>query len=181
MTLTRIFLDSEFTGLTSNADLISLALYIDDTCFFYSEFNDFDTQKLNPWVKDHVMIKLDFLETDELSEISEKIVRMKGSKENIVEQMIIWLKQFDVIEIWGDVPAYDWVLFCELFGGAQNIPENIFYAPFDLATIFRLNNLIKPVNNYNKDVSRFKYAGAEIKDQHHALEDARIEKDVLKS
>ena len=86
-----------------------------------------------------------------------------------------WLTQFDGIEIWADVLAYDWVLFCELFSGAFGIPENIFYVPFDLATLFRLKRMIEPTGKYEKDISRFEFVAADKSKQHHALEDARVE------
>lgn len=80
------------------------------------------------------------------------------------------------MEIWADVPAYDWVLFCELFGGAFGIPENIFYAPFDLSTAFRLAGHIIPKGRYDKDIKRFEWAGLPEDLQHNALMDARAEK-----
>jgi len=63
-----------------------------------------------------------------------------------------------------------------LFGGAFSIPENIFYAPFDLATAFRLAGKIIPMSRFDKDVSRFEFAGMDKKLQHHALMDARAER-----
>ena len=35
----KVFLDTEFTGLTKDTDLISIGLYIDEENYFYGEFN----------------------------------------------------------------------------------------------------------------------------------------------
>jgi 3' exoribonuclease, RNase T-like len=103
-------------------------------------------------------------------------INIKGNRGEVTDSLKEWLKQFDQIEIWADVLAYDWVLFCELFGGALHVPENIFYAPFDLATLFYLKGYIEPINNYEKDISRYQFAGTDEALRHNALEDARVEK-----
>ena len=41
----KVFLDTEFTGLTKDTDLISIGLYIDEENYFYGEFNDWDKKK----------------------------------------------------------------------------------------------------------------------------------------
>jgi hypothetical protein len=46
-----------------------------------------------------------------------------------------WFKQYEHVVIVGDVLAYDWVLFCDIFGGALHIPKNIFYIPVDIASM----------------------------------------------
>lgn len=39
-----------------------------------------------------------------------------------------------------------------------------------------MKELIVPIANYQSDLSRFEFAGADIQEQHHALADARVEK-----
>jgi hypothetical protein len=101
---------------------------------------------------------------------------LKGDSVTIKEALQKWFSQFEGVEIWADVLAYDWVLFCELFGGALSIPDNIFYTPFDLATLFYLKGHIEPKTKYEKDISRYQFAGGDGTLRHQALEDARIEK-----
>ena len=115
-----MFLDCEFTGLTRDASLISLALYVDEATFFYAEFNDYDRSKINDWVEENVMRKLEFNHTNTFIQKNDKVTRIKENSGSIVPELKQWLSQFDKIEIWGDVPHYDWVLFCDLFGGALN-------------------------------------------------------------
>lgn len=195
--MTRIFLDTEFTGLHQRTTLISMALYADDDTYFYAEFNDYSARQLTPWIQENVISKLQINQTFTFVKDGERIT-MKGNKSQIKKSLKIWLMQFDLVEIWADVLAYDWVLFCQLFGGAFGIPGNIFFAPFDLATLFRDKGFIAPLSEelkvkekYRKvkfdnnamitrknfiDVSRFILAGMDSKLQHNALEDARAEK-----
>ncbi|MBK9107307.1 MAG: 3'-5' exoribonuclease [Saprospiraceae bacterium] len=171
----KIFLDMEFTGLHQATTLISMGLVAENGREFYAEFNDFDRNQLNPWLEEHVLPKLEYKEVEEILENSGTTFKMKGNKIQIRKELETWLSEFDFIEIWADVLAYDWVLFCELFGGAMNIPSNIFFAPFDLATYFRLKGIIEPMDRFTKDVSRFEFAGADKAKQHHALIDSQIE------
>ena len=75
-----------------------------------------------------------------------------GNKDAIKCALQIWINQFGVqknekdeiipsIQIWADVPHYDWVLFCELFGGAFGIPKQIHYMPMDAATLLNIQNI----------------------------------------
>lgn len=180
MNATSIILDTEFTGLHQDTTLISLALYKDESAWFYAEFNDFDASQLSPWVEQHVISLLEFSSSSEYLSQDGQRWKIKGNRMVVKQAMAEWLSAFSLVEIWADVLAYDWVLFCELFGGAFGIPENVFYAPFDLATVFRMKGLIVPESRYERDVKRFDYAGITPDHKHHhALEDARAEKVCL--
>jgi 3'-5' exoribonuclease-like protein len=170
----RLFLDCEFTGLVQNTSLISFALYRDDDCYFYAEFNDFNAKLMNSWIETNVIGKLNFREENECFSKENKKIKIKNGTKTIVENLKNWLNSFDQIEIWGDVPIYDWVLFCELFGGSLNLPGNVFYIPFDIATLGK-------INLGKNDFSRIEF----VKDllslyeqqfQHNALIDAKAEK-----
>ena len=165
--MTKLFLDCEFTALVKNAELISLCMYADDAAYFYAEFNDYNRQELSTWHQEHVIKNLLFEWQDSFTESKGHITRIKGNKELVVASLVQWLSHLDQIEIWGDVLAYDWVLFCNLFGGALNIPKNIFYIPFDLATLAKLKNR-------DPDFSRYAMAEKEMNGQHNALEDCRV-------
>jgi hypothetical protein len=170
----KIFLDTEFTGLHQRTTLISLGMVAETGEGFYAEFTDYDEEQITDWHKDNVLAKL-WVNNKEAIEKKDDLVYVVGDSATIMEALQKWITQFPFVEIWADVLAYDWVLFCELFGGAFGIPENIFYAPFDLATLFRLKNIIEPISKYDNDVKRFEYAGASIHTQHNALADARVE------
>lgn len=173
----KIFLDTEFTGLHQRTTLISLALIADTGEEFYAEFTDYDTTQVNDWITENVIKKLfGNLSNAATTGITGNTILVSGNKKEVAALLQKWFTRFAAIEIWADVLAYDWVLFCELFGGAFNIPNNIFYTPFDLATLFRIKGLIEPISQYKKDVSRFDFSGTDKNKQHNALEDARAEK-----
>lgn len=169
----QLFLDCEFTGLVQNTSLISLALYKDEQCYFYAEFQDYDLQRCHSWIAANVLTKLWYKDEHELLIHEKQIIKIKAPTPLITEHLKNWLNEFEEIEIWGDVPVYDWMLFCELFGGSLNLPKNVFYSPFDLATLAKIKGL-------DPDFSRFEFAskhlsGLEEKMQHNALIDAKIE------
>ena len=169
----RLFLDCEFTALKQDTSLIALALYKDDQCHFYAEFNDYEVQTGNSWVEDNVLSKLSFKNAHEVFISEKQIIEMKSSKSLIVGHLKKWLNEFREVEIWGDVPVYDWMLFCELFGGSLNLPENVFYSPFDLATLAKIKGM-------EPDFSRYEFAAKFLSEseqtmQHNALIDAKVE------
>lgn len=175
MTKTLLFLDTEFTGLAQNTSLISLALVADTGEEFYAEFTDYNKTQVSEWIQNNVVNKLLFNHYTIWHAQEGKTLFIKNNTDEILCELKKWLAKFQFIEIWADVLAYDWVLFCELFGGALQVPDNIFYAPFDLATAFRTKGLIEPLSKYERDMRRFEYAGIPDGRQHNALEDARVE------
>ena len=81
-------------------------------------------------------------------------VDMMGTMLNLKIELSEWLGQFKDVEIWSDTLAYDWVLFNEIFGHAFNIPKNVYYIPFDLATLFKIKGI-------DPDISREEFAHVE--------------------
>ncbi len=174
-----VFLDTEFTGLHQQTTIISIALVAETGEEFYAEFTDYAKDQLNEFIEQNVLTKLWLTNSKAFNRV-EKGTYIIGNKETVVNALKEWLKQFEVIEIWADVLAYDWVLFCELFGGAFGVPDNIFYAPFDLATLLRIKGKINPISKYNEDVLRFAFVETNREEQHNALADARVELDCYK-
>lgn len=168
----RIFLDTEFTGLHKNTTLISIGLVDEDGRSFYAEFTDYDKKQADEWIEENIIGHLilptlvyDIIKQCNVSEYSLFV----GDKQTITNKLLVWLSSYEEVEIWSDCLAYDWVLFCDLFGGALNLPKNIYYIPFDLATLFRLSNI-------DPDISREEYCGLSINsdNKHNALWDARV-------
>jgi hypothetical protein len=175
----KIFLDTEFTGLHQATSLISLALVAETGEEFYAEFTDYDPTQLSPWLEENVMSQL-FIE--ENSTENPKAIRIKGNRNEVKNALEQWFLQFpqakNSIQIWADCYAWDWVLFCELFGGAFGIPGNIHYMTMDLATYLFSKG-------YQADIERKQLLATDYTDkdglkQHHALYDARLEMAVLK-
>jgi hypothetical protein len=165
--MTNVFFDSEFTGLHQNTTLISLGLIAETGELFYAEFTDYDSSQVDEWISENVINKLD-LDTSYPSNI--KTLLIKGDRKVIKSELERWFAQFEKVEIWSDCLSYDWVLFCELFGHAFNIPQNIFYIPFDICTLFKAKGI-------DPDVSRETFAGLDIEgdqSKHNAMWDAKV-------
>jgi hypothetical protein len=167
----RIFWDCEFTGLHYNTTLISIGCIAEHGQIFYGEFTDYDKSQVDDWIQEHVINNLILTEIQKQNGgrggcIQEGYV---GDTQYIKSCLESYLGQFDSVEMWSDCLAYDWVLFCELWGGALNIPKNIYYIPFDICTLFQNKGI-------NPDVNRERFAGvvAGEKDKHNALWDAKV-------
>jgi len=99
-------------------------------------------------------------------------ITINGDRNTIKVALEQWLATFAQIEMWGDCLAYDWVLFLELFGGAFEIPRQIYHIPFDLSTLLK-------VTGNDPDVSRANLSGLTYYQQHNALFDALAIKAIV--
>lgn len=172
----RVFFDTEFTGLQQNTTLISIGCVAEDGSTFYAEFTDYDRKQINDWIQENVLAHLSL--NDGIDTTDPCHIRVRERSAVIAFCLRDWLEHLDngpKVEMWSDVLAYDWVLFCELFGGASHIPECICYIPFDLATLFLLKGI-------DPDVDREKFAGIVIVNglKHNALWDAYMIKACYK-
>lgn len=137
----KLFFDTEFTGLTQNTSLISLAIVDENDRTFYAEFTDYDQSQVDEWLEDNVIASL-WLENPG-EEIEENRTLVKGAKEQITSSLRNWLDAYksEGCQFVADVLMYDWVLFAELFGGALSLPEYVDYMPLDFASILYLQGL----------------------------------------
>lgn len=171
---TKVFFDTEFTGLHQNTTLISIGLISECGKTFYAELTDYDINQVfhqqhchwkgiactyNEFVKNSKGLDIKpFGFTDLDNNI--------GNTTQIRAKLLDWFSQFEEIEMWSDCLSYDWVLFNQIFGHAFNIPKNVYYIPFDLSTLF----LIKGID---PDISRKEYSGLDL-ENHNALNDAKM-------
>ena len=166
MNKTKIFFDTEFTGLHQYTTLISIGLVSECGKTFYAEFNDYDKTQIDEWLQKNVIANLKFKEPKYVETRSS--IELRDNTSNIKFQLKQWLEQFEKVEFWGDCLAYDWVLFNQIFGHAFNRPKAIYYIPFDLCTLFKLKGI-------DPDVSRKEFAGITSgSEKHNALSDAKV-------
>lgn len=184
----NIFIDCEMTGLDKSGQLISIgALYVDNNGVertFYAEFDDFDHDNCNDWIKDNVIAKLKFNEWEEPNArvisipYSNEIqcIEMKSNSMIIGDELYRWIQNINerVIMV-ADVGHYDISMVFNLLGGAFNLPSNLSPAYLDL------NNMIAISKSLNVDqafdLSREKLAGeVDCEDKHNALYDAKVAK-----
>ncbi|MBK7362752.1 MAG: 3'-5' exoribonuclease [Micavibrio sp.] len=160
MKTTKIFFDTEFSGLHKNTTLISIGLVSECGKSFYGEFTDFDKSQIDEWLQKNVIDNL--IMTDKITAscgswekwLSEKTnfanalsftlaekdmsdFQCIGANPMVRNRLEKWLAQFEKIEMWSDCLAYDWVLFNNIWGHAFAIPKNIYYIPFDICTLFK--------------------------------------------
>lgn len=152
----KIFFDTEFTGLHQNTNLISIGIVAEDGREFYAEISDYNNRYISVWVKENVINNLTGKNVIKQAELKDKLTR--------------WLEQYDEVEVWSDCLAYDWVLFCQIWGGAGFVPRNVSYIPFDICTMMKLNGV-------DPDINREEYVGKEKfrkARKHNAMHDARV-------
>lgn len=176
----KIFFDTEFTGLHQLTTLISIGIIADTGETFYAEFIDYELSQVDDWIKENVIVNLLLGSPDTSYPIGipkPADETVKGYTRNvIVNDLKDWLYKIadkylehdGKMEVWSDCLAYDWVLFCEPFGGALHIPECLYYIPFDLATLLKAKGI-------DPDVNREEFAGmTEGGPKHNALWDAKV-------
>ena len=164
----RIFFDCEFTGLHQQTTLISIGLVSENGRSFYAEFDDYDDSQVNEWIQQHVIDKLYHHKHIYNMDAESEHCEVLGNSGEVTTRLSKWLSQFDHCEMWSDCLAYDWVLFCNLFGTAFAIPKNVYYIPLDLATLLKIKGI-------DPDINREEFAGMEDNGRkHNALWDAQV-------
>lgn len=149
MKTTKVFFDTEFTGLHQNTTLISIGLVSDCGKRFYAEFTDYDKAQVNDWLQTNVINNLrynDYPNSNIVIYNNLDVMQVKANYLSVKEQLEKWIAQFEKVEMWSDCLSYDWVLFCQLFGHAFNVPKNVYYIPFDICTLFKLKDIDPDIN-----------------------------------
>lgn len=166
--MTRIFMDTEFTGLHKETTLISIGIVSDCGKEFYSEFTDYDRSQVDSWIQENVIDNLLFNEYDKFNQEMGAITFIKGDSTDIMFALKEWLNRFDKVELWSDCHHYDVVLLHDIFGGAFGMPEHVYYIPFDISTVFKIYGI-------DPDISREAFIDEPIKGQkHNALYDSKV-------
>lgn len=168
--MTKIFFDCEFTGLRQKTTLISIGLVSECGKKFYAELTDYDKSQVDDWLQQNVIDKLLVKENSTVGHDLPDTRVVIGTKESVKVYIEEWLSQFELVEMWSDCLSYDWVLFCDLWGHAFNIPKNVFYIPFDICTLFKDRGI-------DPDINREEYGLAVAHSnlsKHNALWDATV-------
>jgi len=171
----NIFFDTEFTGLHKGTTLISIGMVAEDGREFYAELTDFDKSQVNQWLIDNV---INHLSLHPLGKPNTSAVlpsdRYCGNKSRIASDLRRWLEGFgEPLQLVADVNAYDWVLFCNLFGTAFDIPKCVSPAPVDINQMIAAYLKISPAEAFNVDreaMANLSYEG----EKHNALWDAKV-------
>jgi len=163
---TKIFFDTEFTGLHIGTTLISIGMVSDDGKTFYAEFNDYDRDQVTLWIQKNVINKLEYNAKNGYNSMdSEGNYRAKTDQKGVKELLEKWLAHFDEYEFWNDCLSYDWVLLSRLLGGLEGVnPDDDYYYMGSLCSLDKILGV-------DLDVLREVYGGTEDK-RHNSLFDA---------
>ena len=126
----RLFLDCEFTELSQQARLISLALVAEDGREFYVEVVDaWREEDCSDFVKEIVLPQLWG------GKYAMPIIEARAA-------LLRFLATYDEqLEIVTDAPVYDWELFCELAYHDGKWPKNVRNFPTDATTLTATNDV----------------------------------------
>jgi hypothetical protein len=161
----KVFFDMEFTGLHQKTTPISIGCVSEGGDKFYAEFTDYDHSQMNGWIVDNVLAHLRRTDNSVFAIGDHHDLFVVDNQRYVAIHLAEWLAAYETVEMWGDCLAYDWVLFCELFGGAFGIPKNVHYIPRDLSTLLEANGV-------DPDVDRWQFSGLTTESRHNALVDA---------
>ncbi len=167
--MAEIFFDTEFTGLHQFTTLVSIGLIAETGASFYAELEDYDQSQIDDWLKENVISELYLKHGLHYPDPKDYgTVQFRGTLREVKSVLVDWLSRFPDIQMWSDTLAYDWVLFNHIFGHAFNIPKNIYYIPFDIATLFKIKGV-------DPDVNREEFAGLDDQGRkHNSLWDANV-------
>lgn len=188
--MTKLFFDCEFTGLHKKTTLMSIGIISECGKIFYAEMTDYDKDHIDDWLQEKIIENFIlsnednktplFIEwfRDNVSLFFEKsvtdetldITLFQSNKEDLKIALTNWLDQFESVEVWSDYLSFNWVLFCDIFGGAFDVPQNIYYIPFDICTFFKIKGI-------DPDISREDFTNVFPEDnqlKHNSLYDALV-------
>lgn len=149
----RYFFDCEFIDTGATLELLSLAVVCEDGREFYAVNSEADHSHASPWVHQNVLPHLGDGPHMTRREIA---VNLFAFFSNVMVK---------APELWGWYGAYDWVLFCQLFGPMIHLPKHLPQFPMDLKQLaLMLGNPTLPKQKTTL---------------HNALEDARWNREVF--
>lgn len=180
--ITKVFLDTEFTGLRQHTSLISLGLAAENGDVFYAELTDYDVAQLNPWLQEYVEPYLSKNLPAGIHTQIDSSMFVQGDRADVAKVLRNWFARFgekNSVEIWADVLAWDWVLFCELFG-ANGLPPQIHYIARDLSTLLVVKGIDPDTKREALGTVNWSHPALKLA-KHHALYDALLEKSVFEN
>lgn len=141
--VTRFFLDTEFieSGPSRPIELISIGIASERGERFYEISSEFNAGRASEWVQTNVLAKLGPIEK-----------RFALPLDRIAERVKLFIGDA-MPEFWGYYCAYDWVLFCMIFGSMLDLPKGYPKYCHDIKQLCDANGNptlpVKPVGAHN--------------------------------
>ncbi len=149
----RYYLDTEFNDNGLTIDMISIALVSEDGREYYAVSNEFDESRCGEWLQKNVLAHLPPKETWKTRDrIAAEIYKFTNPR-------------FNPPEFWAYFAAYDWVVFCQLYGRMLELPPGFPHGIMDIRQILVENKIPKNDLPPQKGIA------------HDALNDARWVRD----
>ena len=173
----NIFFDTEFCGLKKDTQLISIGLISEDGKEFYGEFTSINTELLDDWIIENVLMN-----TAKYGEVNETDIVINesdyhfGTREEIQEELKNWLSQYEEVQLISDVCHYDMVLFIDIFGSAFDLPDNVSPVCYDInqdiASYYEESQ--KDAFDRNREDILEEHGITIVGQKHNSLYDARV-------
>ena len=128
----RYYLDTEFIEDGKTIDLISIGIIDQNGRTYYAVNRECDFAKANPWVRENVLHPMGIYDSFDIRanpgspEISPRLretILASRFHETIASEILRFIGSDDEIEFWADYCAYDWVVFCQLYGTMMDLPK----------------------------------------------------------
>lgn len=170
----RYFYDTEFIEDGHTIDLISIGVVAEDGRSYYAISTEFNPKKASQWVKDNVLSHLpprnvNFSDLSVAPRIKDEAMAWRPRKQ-IANDLLAFFRNGpqptqEPFELWGYYADYDHVALCQLFGTMMDLPKGWPMYTRDLKQwCDQLGNPKLPEQG---------------KGEHHALADARWNKQVF--
>ena len=151
--ITNVYMDTEFLEDGNTIDLISIGLVFDDT-EYYAVSNSFNFDKVwaDDWVRTNVLLPiageyLDLSNSDK--EAIRRCINRIGKPNEEIKEDILRLLSHIPVDFYTYYGAYDWVVFCRLFGKMIDLPKNFPMFSIDLKQIMVYEHLTKEWKRLN--------------------------------
>lgn len=154
----KLFFDTEFTGLTQSANLLSIGIIDENDRMFYAEFSYSRDLNLDEWIVNNVISNMLFKNLPGHLDIGKDYVFVKGDNLEVKVKLIDWLDYYKDEELIfvTDVGHYDFVLLIDLLtsgGTALDLPKNISPTYIDVNQILadKLGISVKEAFDINRE------------------------------
>lgn len=171
----RFAFDTEFNCTDNKTiDLISIALVSDTGLEYYAVSTEFDLARCDEWLHQNVLIQLPKIDSGSLigapggfrSPNPNRKWKPRGEIANDIRCLLT--SQSTAPELWAYFASFDFVAFCELFGGMMRLPTGVPQYVMDLRQ--RMTDLGVKKSDLPSQKNGL----------HDALEDARWNMECLK-
>jgi hypothetical protein len=146
----KYFLDTEFIEYPYTIDLISIGIVDENGKEYYAVNSEFDGSKANDWVRKNVFPHLGHAKRKTKQEIALDIINFVPDSNR------------NHNHFWGYYGAYDWVVFCWLFGKMIDLPD-------------RFPMYINDIRSYSQRLGN-PHIPEQLSIEHNALNDAKWNK-----